>query len=283
VPHDTPPPRTGRDFDVAGALLGTGAMLVLVLAVVRAPDAALGWTVALLAAAGALLWAFVAVERRAPAPLLRLGILRSGTLVRANLGAMLFIGAFVAFQFIVVLYLQELRGWSSLETGLALLVAGIDAVLTPTLTPRLIDRFGTARVTLAGMGLAAVAYALFLPLGSDWSYAAMLPTMVLIGLAFSLAFGALTIAATDGVAEHEQGLASGLLNVSFQFGAAIGLAVATAVYVSAAGDEVASLEAYRSALIVPVAAVLLGFLLTATGLRRQRYAAPSHQPLAAHS
>ncbi len=68
--------------------------------------------------------AFVAIERRAAAPLVRLGILRSASLVRANVGTMLFIGAFMAFQFVAVLYLQELRGWSSVETGLALMVLG---------------------------------------------------------------------------------------------------------------------------------------------------------------
>ena len=92
-------------------------------------------------------------------------------LVRANLGALLFVGAFFGFQFIVVLYLQELRGWSALETGLALLVIGIDAVLAPTLTPRLVRRFGNVPVILAGMLLGVAAYALFLPVGADWTYA----------------------------------------------------------------------------------------------------------------
>ena len=135
VPDDGRPARVAGGFDVAGALTLTGGMLLVVAAVVRAPDVALGATAATLAAGAVLLAAFVAIERRSAAPLVRLGILRSGPLVRANLGALLFIGAFVAFQFVVVLYLQELRGWSSLETGLALLVAGIDAILAPTLTP----------------------------------------------------------------------------------------------------------------------------------------------------
>ena len=268
VPHDARPAGARGGFDAAGALAITGAMLALVFAVVRAPEVAVGWTAAALAAGGALLATFVAVERTAPAPLVRLGLLRSGPLVRANVGALLFIGAFVAFQFVAVLYLQELRGWSPLETGLALLIVGVDAILTPTLTPRLIARFGTTRVTLAGMGLAVAGYALFLPLGGDWSYWAMLPALLLIGLAFTLAFGALTIAATDGVDEDEQGVASGLLNVSFQFGAAVGLALATAVYVAAAEGAGPSLAGYRSALIVPLAAAALGALVTAAGLRR---------------
>ena len=278
VPSDTRPPSSRRDFDVAGAVLVTGAMLALVFAVVRAPDAAMGWTLAALAAGGALLAAFVVVERRAQTPLVRLGILRCGPLVRANLGAQLFVGSFVAFQFVVVLYLQELRGWSPVETGLALLIAGIDAVLAPTLTPRLIERFGTVAVIFAGMALAVAGYALFLPVGSEWTYWAMLPTMILLGLAFSLAYGALTIAATDGVDEHEQGLAGGLLNVSFQFGAAIGLAVVSAVYVAAAsgdGSPQASLDGYRAALIVPFAGAALGAAVSSVGLRRAHRPVPS--------
>jgi len=192
-----------------------------------------------------------------------------------------------AFQFVVVLYLQELRGWSALETGLALLVVGIDLALAPTVTPRLVSRFGTVPVIFAGMVLAAAGYALFLPLGTHWSYAAMLPTFVLLGLAFSLAYGALTIAATDGVAQEEQGLAGGLLNVSLQFGAAFGLAVATAVNVAATGADSSSgalLDGYRAALIVPVTATVLGAAITATGLvRYRREPAPASGAATAHA
>jgi MFS family permease len=287
VPDTARPAGRAGGFDLAGALAVTTAMLLLVFTVVRAPDAPWPVTVATLAASLGLLVAFVAIERRAAAPLVRLGILRSGPLVRANLGALLFLGAFVAFQFVVVLYLQELRGWSALQTGLALLVVGIDLALAPTVTPRLVSRFGTAPVILAGMALAATGYGLFLPLGADWSYAAMLPTLVLIGLAFSLAYGALTIAATDGVSEEEQGLAGGLLNVSLQFGAAFGLAVATAVNVAATGEGAspgALLEGYRAALLVPVAATVLGVAITAIGLAaRRRKPAPTPPAATGHA
>jgi predicted MFS family arabinose efflux permease len=81
-----------------------------------------------------------------------------------------------------VLYLQELRNWSEFETGLALMVIGIDSVLAPTLTPWLVNRFANGRVVFGGFAFAAAAYGLFLPLGADWSYAAMLPTLILLGL-----------------------------------------------------------------------------------------------------
>lgn len=268
VPRSDPPARTTGGFDVAGAIAVTGAMLLIVFTVVRSPDVAWVATVATSAAGAALLAAFVAIERRSAAPLVRLGILRSGPLLRANLGALLFVGSFMAFQFIAVLYLQELRGWSALETGLALLVVGIDALIAPTITPKLVSRFGTVPVILTGMVLAAAAYALFLPVGLDWSYAEMLPTLVLLGIAFSLAYGALTIAATDGIAEEEQGLAGGLLNVSLQFGPALGLAVVSAVNAAAggSGSPEAVLDGYRAALIVPVAGAVIGAALTAFGL-----------------
>ncbi|MGW4893221.1 MFS transporter [Kitasatospora sp. NPDC004240] len=277
IPRDPDGGRPGGRFDLAGAVTATGAMLLLVHTVVRLgePDAAVGRTVATAAGGLLLLAAFVAVERRSASPLVRLGILRSGPLVRANLGAMLFAGSFFGFQFVVTLYLQDLRGWSSLQTGLALLAIGVDAVLAPTLTPRLVERYGNVRVILGGFCLAVLSYALFLPVGLDWTYPMMFPTMLLTGLAFALAYGPLTIAATDGVAEEEQGLAGGLLNTSFQFGAALGLSVVTAVNLAvtdASGAVLAGeagLDGFRAALVVPVVAVALGAVVTATGLRRR--------------
>jgi MFS family permease len=270
IPREERRERTAGGFDIPGTLTLTGAMLLLVVTVVHAPEVAIGTTLVTLAGAGVLFAAFVRIERRSAAPLLRLGILRSAPLLRANAGAMLLVGSFMAFQLVAVLYLQELRGWSTVETGLALAVVGIDAVLAPTLTPVLVNRFGNRRVLAAGMVVALLAYLLFLPVGADWSFWAMLPAFLALGVAFTLAYGPLTIAATDGVADEEQGLASGLLTTSFQFGAALGLAVVTAVIVAATADASpeAALEGYRAGLLVPAGAAAIGALLMATGLRR---------------
>lgn len=268
IPRAAAAREPGRGFDLAGATTITAAMLLVVLTVVRAPDVHIGWTAATLGASVALLAAFAGIERRSAAPLVRLGLLRSAPLVRANVGAMALTGSFFGFQFITVLYLQELREWSTVETGLALMVVGIDSVLAPTLTPRLVERWGTVRVIFGGFLLAAVAYALFVPLGGDWTYPMMLPTLILTGLAFALAYGPLTIAATDGVAEGEQGVAGGLLNSSFQFGSALGLALVTAVNV-AVTEPGRELSGYRAALVVPVVAALAGAAVMAVGLRRR--------------
>lgn len=280
--YSSPQERSTGGYDLVGAFSITGTMLLLVYGVVRLenPGNGTAGTLAVFAAGLLLLTAFVMVERRSANPLLRLGILRSGPLVRANLGALLFLASFAGFQFLVTLYLQELRGWSSLQTGLAMLVISVDTVLAPTLTPRLVNRFGNVRVLFGGLVLAAVAYALFLPIGPDWTYAAMLPTMVLLGLAFSLAYGPLTMAATEGVDEGEHGLAGGLLYTAMQFGAALGLSAVTAVNIAALGTATtpeAELDAVQAALIVPVVVTVAAVVITAFGLRA-RTAAPAPAP-----
>jgi len=273
VPEDVRPAGITAGFDLAGAVSATAAMLLFAYAVVNAPEVAWSRTVMVALAGLAALALFVHIERRIPQPLVRLGILRSGALVQANLSALLFAGAFVGFQFLLVLYLQQVRGWSSLETGLALLVAGADLFIAPTLTPRLVERFGNTRVILAGVLSAALAYALFLRVDLDSRYVPdMLPTMILIGIAFGLAYGPLTIAATDGIDAEEQGLAGGLLYTSWQFGSALGLAVATAILISATGGHEVSgtdMDAFTTALVVPVVAALLSAAAIAFGLRRR--------------
>ncbi|MCP3822906.1 MFS transporter [Streptomyces sp. A3M-1-3] len=272
IPAEPRPVRTGG-FDLGGAAAAAGAMLLLAYGIVRLEHGMNGWPLTLAAVTAGLLMAavFVAVERRTASPLVRLGILRKAAMVRADLGALLFVGSFFGFQFVVTLYLQELRGWSSLQTAIALVVLGVDAVLAPTLTPRLVNRFGNARVIFGGFVLAIASYGLFLPVGMDWSYAAMFPTLILTGTAFALAYGPLTIAATDGVEEREQGLAGGLLATATQFGSAVGISAVTAVYGLAAaggdGSPQSTLEAFRAALTVPVVMVVLGALITSFGLR----------------
>jgi EmrB/QacA subfamily drug resistance transporter len=273
VPDDGRPERTSSRFDIAGAVGVTAGMLALVFTVVEAPDQ--GWasarTLGGLAVAAALLTAFVLHEQRAAEPLVRLGILRSASLVRANVGAMALIGAWFGFQFVLTLYLQQLRGWSALETGLAIFPAGfLVAVLSPRVAP-LIERFGAIR--LAGFGIAstAVGYALFLPIGLDSNYAlAMLPTFLFGGLGFALAYGPLNVAATNGIKPEEQGLAGGLVNTSFQFGGALVLAIVTAVNnanIGSGGGAQAVLDGFHAAIIVSVIVAVIG--AAAVGLQRR--------------
>jgi MFS family permease len=271
LPRDRAVPAGRRSFDIPGAVTLTAAMLLFVRTVVEAPEQ--GWgapeTVLAFLVAAALLAAFVAIERRSASPLVRLGILRSGPLVRANLSMMALFGAYVGFQFVMTLYLQTMNGWSPVETALAFLPAGIlVAVGSPRIGP-LVDRLGTPRVIALGAASSALGYALVLRFDSDPSYAGvLLPTMLLIGIGFMLLFPALNIQATSGVANHEQGVASSLVQTSFQLGGAVGLAIVSAVVSSAGPGEV--FDAYRTAVAVTLAIAALGLLVAVVGLAKER-------------
>ncbi|MGX2996676.1 MFS transporter [Streptomyces sp. JNUCC 64] len=281
VPADPPrPPRTTGEaaFDLPGAVTAAGAMLGTAYGVVRLEHGLEGWPLTVAAFAVGLLCAavFPAVERRAARPLVRLAILRRDAMVRADLGVLLFVGAFFGFQFVLTLYLQELRGWSSLQTALALVAMGVDAVLAPTLTPPLVRRFGNARVVLGGFAVVVLAYGTILPLGPDWPYLAMLPALLLAGVAFALVYGPLTLVATDGVDASEQGLAGGLFTTAAQFGSAIGISAVTAVYgvaMTAGGGPEERLAAFRWALTVPLGMAVTGLALAVYGVRRERRSA----------
>jgi EmrB/QacA subfamily drug resistance transporter len=272
-----------RAFDVPGAVTISAAMLLLVYTVVEAPDE--GWgsvrTLVSFAGVGALMAAFVAIEQRTAEPLVRLGILRNGSLRRANLGAMAVVGAWFGVQFITTLYFQQLRGWSAIETALAFLPAGILVSFGAPYAGRIVDRFGTTKPITVGMMSFVVGYLLFLGLDIDSAYAtAILPTILFAGLGFMLAFGPLNMAATAGVENHEQGLASGLVNTSFQVGGAIGLAIVTAVInagVKASdapeGSVPALLDGYQAGLIVAVIVAIFGLAATLSGPLADRWPA----------
>ncbi len=274
IPRGDRPDVRGRRFDVPGAITVTGAMLLLVYAVVGAPQA--GWasarTLGSFAGVTALLAAFVAIERRGPDPLLRLGIFRSAALTRANICALVLFGSYVAFQFLVTQYLQIMVGWSALATALAFLPAGVLVAIASTRMGPLLDRFGPARLVLIAFVCLSAGYAWFLRIGAHPDYpVVILPSVLLIGAAFGLGFSSLNIQATAGVADHEQGLASGILQTSFQVGGAVVLAIVTAVVDAGGGNRVttpqALLSSYRPALVVITGVAVAGVAVGLSGVR----------------
>ncbi|KAA2266624.1 MFS transporter [Solihabitans fulvus] len=279
IPREHAEDRAVGGYDVAGAVTATAAMLLLVYAVVQAPS--VGWlsaqTVISFVVVIALLVSFVIIERRTAHPLVRLGILRSGTLVRANLGAVIFFGSYVGFQFVVTQYMQTLLGWTALQTALAFLPAALIVAFASTKMGSLVDRVGTGRLIFVGFVALVAAYALFLRAGDAPSYAAViLPSMLLLGISCALTFSSLNIQATDGVADDEQGLASGLVNTSMQIGGAVVLAITTAVVTANAGEGTtgpAALSAgVHPALAVVTGIAVIGALVSLFGLRRRRAA-----------
>src|SRR3984957_14867719 len=269
--------RRNRKFDIPGAITVTGAMLLLVYTVVAAQQA--GWgsarTIGSFAAVVVALAGFVVIERRSADPLVPLGIFRSGALTRANIGAMTLFGSYVSFQFLVTQYLQSLAGWSALSTALAFLPAGVVVAILSTRMTAIIGRFGPARVTVLAFIALVAGYVVFLRVGVSPDYpSVILPAVMLIGVAFGLGFSALSLAATAGIPDDEQGLAASLFQTSFQGGGAIVLAIVTAVIEAGGASQIttaqATLGAYRPALAVITAISALGALTALSGLRPAR-------------
>ena len=264
-------------FDLAGALTSTASLLLAVYAVVQAPDRGWASPVTLGYFAGSIVFmaAFVAVERRVARPLVRLGILRSVSLLHANAAGAVMFGGYVSFQFIVTLYVQNSLGWSPITMSLAFLPAGLIVVASATRMDRVLDRVSTPALITAGLLSFLGGYLLFLRVGPGMSYASfLLPTMLLIGVGFALTFPAVNTQATDGVADHEQGLAAGLVNTSIQIGGAAVLAAITAVLGKGSGTTTAGqlLPHMTTAIAVVAGVTIVGVLGTLVRLAHLRIA-----------
>jgi EmrB/QacA subfamily drug resistance transporter len=229
---------TQRRFDLAGAITGTGGLVVLVDAISQAPQ--YGWgatrTIVLLALSAAVLLAFLVIESRAKDPVLPLSIFRGRTLAGANLAGLLLGGSFFAFVFSGTLYMQEVLHYSALQTGASWLAASVTSMSLAGLSQLLVTRLGPKPVMVFGMTLigAGVMWATQVPVHGHF-LANLVGPFVVAGAGTAFSFIPISVAALQGVAEHQSGLASGLLNTSTQFGAAIGIAIASSVAASHTG------------------------------------------------
>jgi EmrB/QacA subfamily drug resistance transporter len=224
-----------RRFDALGAVTGSGGLVLLVYAISQAPR--YGWggtrTVAVLAAAAALLAAFVRIERRVDSPLLPLEIFRRRTLTGANTAGLLLGASFYAFFFVGTLYMQQVLHYSALQSGMAWLATSITSVALAGLSQYLVTRIGPKVVMSIGMTLigAGVLWATQVPVHGRY-LANLLGPFAVAGAGTAFAFIPISIAGLAGVEEHRAGLASGLLNTSQNLGGAIGVAIASSVAAS---------------------------------------------------
>jgi EmrB/QacA subfamily drug resistance transporter len=224
-----------RRFDAAGALAGTGGLVLLVAAISQAPQ--YGWgatrTIGVLAAAAVLLAAFVLIERRVTDPILPLSIFRLRTLAGANIAGLLLGGSFYAFIFVGTLYMQQVLHYSALQSGLAWLAASLTSIALAGVSQALVTRGGTKIVMAVGMTMIGVGaiWATQVPVHGHF-LANLAGPMVVAGAGTAFAFIPISIAALAGVKEQQAGLASGLLNTSQQLGGAIGIAIASSVAAS---------------------------------------------------
>ncbi|WP_026414134.1 MFS transporter [Actinomadura oligospora] len=279
IPRDKPAAEGGHDL--VGAVTLTTGMLLAVYTVVTAPER--GWldplTVGSIVVAAALLVGFVITEQRVAHPLIRLGILRVGTIVRANVSVIALFGSYMSFQFMMTLYLQDVLHWSPLKMALALLPAGLIVAFGSPFVGRMIDRWGTSRLIISSMVSLALGYVWFLATAGNTPHYAftILPTMILLGGGFAFGFSSIMAQATDGIDDSEQGLASGLVQTSGQVGAALVLAGVTAL-VASDSHPAAGFAPFHPGLnlVTGVALVGLAFnLIPLLNLTRSRATTPT--------
>jgi EmrB/QacA subfamily drug resistance transporter len=214
--------------DLAGAVTVTGGLLVLVYGIVKAP--AYGWasgrTIGLGLAALVLLVAFVVIELRSKAPLIRLSILRLRSLSSSNV-AMLFVasGLFAMFYFAGI-YLQEIRHYGPLKAGLAFVPFTFGIVIGAVASQQLIKRIGIRNVVTIGLALGTIGLLYFVELSTTSGYLAhVFPSIAVMSIGMGMTFVPLTLLATTNIDAADAGLASGLFNTAQQVGGALGLAV----------------------------------------------------------
>src|SRR5262245_24650317 len=236
-------PLTRRSYDPAGALTITGALVLLVYALVEAPDT--GWgdpqTILLLAGSTVLLAAFALIEWRHSAPLVPLRFFRSRTTVGANAVMLVFGTLPYGLGFVLTLYAQQVLGYSALKFGLTSLVFPAMAAVGSVLGQSIVLRAGFRPVAAVGMALMGGGALLLTQVSVGGSYFGdIFFGLLVFGPGVGLAFVTASIAALAGVPERESGVASGLSNTSFQIGAALGVAIVTTVAVTRTDDYLAA-------------------------------------------
>ena len=251
-----------------GALLVTTALAALIFGLSHGQQHGYAAPATITALAAALLLGvgFVWVERTTAVPMLPLSILAARTR-RVAVSVMLLIGAVLAgYVYFVSLYLQKVKGFSPLETGLALVPSTLVVVLTSTLlTRKLLTRFAIKPVLVAGL-VSMVAGQLWLAqISVSSSYAAaVLPGLLLTSLGIGLALPTASIAITAGVQRRDQGLAGALFTTGQQTGAAVGLAVLATVAAARTEHASGSLVAgYRLSFLVATGIAVLAAVLAA--------------------
>jgi EmrB/QacA subfamily drug resistance transporter len=263
-----------RSFDVAGAVTVTGGLMSLVYAIVQAQQK--GWgsvqTIVTFLVSAALLVGFVVIESRAKAPLVRLSIFRVRSLSAANVAMFLVGSGLFAMFFFNSLYIQRVLGYGPLKAGLAFLPFTAGIMLSATLASQFGPRVGIRITTAIGMVVAAAGLLLLTRIPVDGSYlSSVLPSLMLTSLGMGAVFVSLTLVATTGLKDEDQGLASGLFNTSQQVGGAVGLAILSTLSASRMhGDTPAQLvHGFHWAFAGSAAFVLAGLVALVTMLRQR--------------
>jgi EmrB/QacA subfamily drug resistance transporter len=271
-----------RSFDVAGAVTVTGGLMTLVYAIVQAQEK--GWTsaqtIGTFVLAAVLLVSFVVIELRAKAPLVRLSIFRTRSLTAANITMFLVGAGLFAMFFFNSLYLQRVLGYGPLDAGLAFLPFTGGIILSAGFASKYAPRFGVRPVAIGGMIVTALGMLLLTQVPVDGTYVTnVLPALVLVSLGLGCVFVPLTLVATTGLVNEDQGLASGLFNTSQQIGGALGLAIlatfaaSRTANVTGVSQSQALVDGFHVAFLGGAVFVLVALVVYSSLLRRRDVAA----------
>jgi predicted MFS family arabinose efflux permease len=253
-----------KGYDIAGAVTVTGGLMVLVYGLVN--SATHGWgstlTSVSFVVSTALLTAFVLIEQRSAEPLVRLSIFRVRSLLTANLAMFLAFSGMFAMFFFNSLYIQKVLLFGPLKAGVSFLPFTAGVMVSAGLASSLAPRIGVRPVAAAGMVLTIIGMILFARMPVDGSYATdVLPGMIIGSLGMGAIFMPLTLVATTGLKNEDQGLASGLFNTSQQVGGALGLAILTTIAASHTNGTSAASLVHGFHYAFAGAAVLVGLAL----------------------
>src|SRR4051794_29616193 len=268
-----------RHFDAAGAVTVTAGLSLLAYAFLDASNSGWGSTkiIGLLAASVALIGIFVAIELRSKAPLVPFRIFRLRTLTGANIVGLLLGASLFSMFYFISLYMQQVLGYSAIHAGLSYLPLAVTIIVAAGLGGQLVTRFGFKPILAAGMLSVSAGLLWFSQVSVGGGFLTdIVGASLLAAIGLGFGFVTSTIAAVSGVEEHEQGLASGLINTSQQIGGALGLAVLSTIATSRTDHVMASggstlpnalTEGFQSAFLGGAVIALLGFAATMVLIR----------------
>jgi predicted MFS family arabinose efflux permease len=262
-------------LDLAGAATVTAGLAAVVFTVVRAPQA--GWTSASTLVFGlggvALLALFVVLQASLREPLMRLGIFKAPNLAASNFAQFMLGAAWIPMFFFVNLYLQQVIGLGAFASGAALLPLTVTIMVgMVAVAPKLIARFGTKAMTVAGLATLAAGLLWLSNIRADGSFwIDVLPASLVTAAGMAMAFIPSLGMALSSAAPEEGGLASGIVSTNYQVGSALGLAVMTALASASGadrlGDAIAQTDGFSAGLLGAAGIAAVGAGVSAIWLR----------------
>jgi len=270
---------TAHSFDALGAVFVTSHLVLLVLAITQGRE--WGWssgrTVGVFVASAVFAILFVLWELRQRDPLVPFSVFRLRTLTTANVAGFVLGTVLFSMFLLLTLYMQQVLGYSALETGVGYLAVAGTAIIWANVAAAVVNRIGAKPALVLGMALLTVGLVYFAQISVGGSYwADLFPGFLIIGLGMPFCFVPITILAVTGIRNEEAGLASGLINTSQQVGGALGIAVLSTVAIGYTDDllaggtdqATAAVEGFQRAFWVGAAIAAVGVLVSLFGVKR---------------